>query len=299
MKRITMLLTRIQALVIVLAVFVNLPTLAKQWHVDPDGKTNASGTASDPFATLEQAQMAIRAYRKSAEQTNEAHTVVLHEGRYAIDRTLVLDKSDGGTGTAPVIYRTKAGARVTVHGGMEVETSQFRALSDIEASRLPAVSREHVVVAQLDDQSVIKALGRGQGRYGTLVSNEHTLQLARWPNRGFAHLDEVIEMGPTLRWLTDGQKPPAYSYEDPIGGRFTLLEEPKFDAWRNELQRTRDIRQGGYLSNDWTEDKNQVARISDDGVIQLLDATRYGIGGVKYRGGFANPNDEPRFLKHR
>jgi hypothetical protein len=118
-----------------------------------------------------------------------------------------------------------------------------------------------------------------------LTSGPYTLQLARWPNRGFAHLDEVVDMGPTLRWLTNGQRPRSYSYDKPVGGRFTLREPINLEAWQRELARTNDIRQRGYLSNDWTEDKNQVARITDDGVLQLLDSTRYGIGGIRYRGG--------------
>lgn len=277
----------------------SLPHQAKEWHVSPDGDASGIGTQASPFATPVQARDAIRAFRIENKDSVEPHTVIFHTGRYRIDKTFVLGSNDGGRKGAPTIYRAMPGSTVSLHGGVEIDTQRFRGLNAAEASRLPDVAKGQVVVAQLKDQAVIQALGRGQGRYGMLVSNEHTLQLARWPNRGFTHLDRVVEMGPTLRWLTRGEKPPAYSYDKPVGGRFTLLEEANVDAWQDELARTRDIRQGGYLSNDWTEDKNQLARISDDGVIQLLDATRYGIGGVKYRGGFASPGEEPRFLKHR
>ena len=275
------------------------PIQAKEWHVSPHGDATGNGTLAEPFAMPLQARDAIRAYRKENPDSSESHTVILHTGRYPINETLELGDGDGGRQGAPVVYRAKAGAAVTFHGGTGVNTQRFRTMSPTEAGRLMEAAREHVVVAEVEDLSILEALGRGHGRYGMLVENEHTLQLARWPNRGFVHLDEVVDMGPTLRWLTRGEKPPAYSYEKPVGGRFTLLEDANFDAWRAELERTRDVRQGGYLSNDWTEDKNQVARISGDGVIQLLDATRYGIGGVRYRGGFADPSDEPRFLKHR
>ena len=275
------------------------PIQAKEWHVSPQGDAAGTGTLADPFAMPVQARDVIRAYREVHPDSTEPHTVILHAGRYAINETLELGAEDSGRENAPVVYRAKAGATVTLHGGTEINIQRFRAVNPTEAARLAAVARDHVVVAEIEDPLVIQALGRGQGRYGMLVENEHTLQLARWPNRGFTHLGEVVDMGPTLRWLTRGQKPPAYSYEKPIGGRFTLLEDANFDAWRAELERTHDIRQGGYLSTDWTEDKNQVARVSADGVIQLLDATRYGIGGIRYPGGFADDNAEAKIKQYR
>lgn len=283
--------------ILLLLCCVSLPVQARQWHVATDAGPDGAGTAASPFASIAEARDAIRVARQA--DADESHTVILHAGRYRIDQTLRLGAKDSGREGSPIVYRAAPGEEVVFHGGTPISTQRFRKVSASESARLADVAKDRVIVIDLAGDPAAKAFGRGQGRYGMLTAGEHTLQLARWPNRGFAHLDEVVDMGPTLRWLTKGQRPPSYSYDKPVGGRFTVREPINLQAWQRELDRTKDIRQRGYLSNDWTEDKNQVARINDDGVFQLLDSTRYGIGGIRYRGGFANPNDEPRFKNHR
>lgn len=280
-----------------LACLFSFPLYAQEWHVAADAAPGGSGSEAKPFASIAEAREAVRAARAAG--TAEPMTVIIHAGRYRVDQTLAFGPKDSGTAGAPIIYRAAAGERVVLHGGTPIDVERFRTTTPEESARLAEAARKSIVVMDLAGDPAAKAFGSGQGRYGMLTSGAYTLQLARWPNRGFAHLDEVVDMGPTLRWLTKDQRPPRYSYDKPIGGRFTVREPFDRQAWHHELTRTSDIRQRGYLSNDWTEDKNQVARINDDGVFQLLDSTRYGIGGIRYRGGFADPDDEPRFKQHR
>ncbi|MEM9109285.1 MAG: right-handed parallel beta-helix repeat-containing protein [Planctomycetota bacterium] len=278
---------------------IGIPHQAKEWHVSPDGSDRAAGTAADPFATLFRARDAVRAFRKANPEADEPHTVVLQAGRYRIDQTLTLGAEDSGRADSPITYRAGDDAEVILYGGTPIPSERFRRPTAEERSLLHEDARSDVRVADLTGHPAAQAFGTGQGRYGLLTSGPYTLQLARWPNRGFVHLDRVVDMGPTLRWLEQGEVPKPYSYDKPTGGRFTVRETIRLDAWQRELARTRDVLQGGYLSNDWTEDKNQVARIADDGVVQLLDATRYGIGGIRYRGGFADDSAEPRLKKNR
>ena len=62
----------------------------------------------------------------------------------------------------------------------------------------------------------------GEGDYGQLAMNGHLLQLAQYPNRGYNHIETIVETGPTTRWLKPGEKPMTYSKENPTGGKFIL-----------------------------------------------------------------------------
>lgn len=284
------------ALAIVTLSVPNAP--AKEWHVAPDGSGTNPGTATAPFSTLTQARDAIRAHRVQ-HGTDEPHTVIIHGGLYHLEEAFVLERRDGGRQQAPVTYRAAAGQEVRFTTGTDVPNDLFRPAGGTELDRLHPTARGKVIVADLAGSPVAKAFPEGRGQYGLLTWDGYTLQLGRWPNRGYNHLDKVIDMGPTLRWLTANEKEPPYSFEKPIGGKFTLRESANFAAWKKELERTRDVWQDGYLSIDWAQDANQVARVSEDGVIQLLDSTRYGIGGVRYKGGFANPSHKPTFMPYR
>ena len=267
-------------------------------YVSTTGSDGNRGTKQRPFRSLERARDAIRVL-KAAGPIQEGAIVWLAGGLYQREATFALDERDSGRADAPIVYRAVAGADVRFSTGTYVPSRLFRLAAGAELDRLHRTARNKVMVAELRDHPVVKAFAPGQGRYGLLTWNGYCMQLGQWPNRGFSHLDKVIEMGPTLRWLTAGEKEPPYSFANPIGGKFTLRENANFTAWKKELARTRDIMQDGYLSVDWTKDANPLARVSDQGVIQLLDSTRYGIGGVRYRGGFANPNQKPTFKPHR
>jgi len=286
---------RILCTVSILVCALSIVAEAKEWHVSAEGKAGNAGTAASPFASLSEARDAIRDYRKANKEV-EAQTVIIHGGRYQLESTFVLEKQDGGTEQAPVVYRADEGATVIFSAGTDVASDLFRPAAGAELERLHPSARRKVIVADLKDSAAARALPRGRGNYGMLTWNQYCMQVARWPNRGYCHLDKVIDMGPTLRWLTKGQREPSYSFENPIGGKFTIREKADFPAWKTELARTKDVLQDGYLSNDWTKDSNQVARISKDGVFQLLDSTRYGIGGVRYKGGFADPSHKPSFM---
>lgn len=267
---------------------------AREWHVSNKAAADGDGSAEKPFTTLEAVRDAIR-----SEKAKEVQTVWIHEGRYRLEKTFKLGKTDSGSASGPVIYRAIEGDDVSLTSGMAVPTDLFRPAKGQELNYLAPSARNKVIVAELKGLPVAKGFTTGQGKYGLLTWNEHSMQLAGWPNRGYVHIDKVVDMGPTVRWLTADEKPLKYSFEKPVGGKFTLSETTDFAAWSRELQRTKDVLQDGYLSCDWTKDANQLARVSDDGVIQLLDSTRYGIGGIRYSGGFAKEGQKPTFMHDR
>jgi hypothetical protein len=122
------------------------------------------------------------------------------------------------------------------------------------------------------------AAGRftGKGSYAMLSWEDHLLQLAQWPNKGYHHTGAIRDEGPTTRWLKPGEKPAPYSEDRPTGGKSTTREPWHHVAWAREFARSRDMVVEGYLSNDRFFQRERVGRIEGD-TIQLLRYTRYGI----------------------
>ncbi|MBX2852762.1 MAG: right-handed parallel beta-helix repeat-containing protein [Phycisphaeraceae bacterium] len=266
-------------------------------YIAPYGSADNPGTQEKPLATLEQARDKLRLMREKAAD-EEPHTVYLFGGRYHFDRALHLDARDGGSEASPVTYRAMPGQRVVLHGGTAVPADLFRKPNADERARLQPKAQGRVRVAEVSDQ-IAKAFPAGNGRYGILTQGQYTLQHARWPNRGFAHIKEVFDLGPTTRWLKSGERLPRATMGKPTGGRFTLSESTDFVAWQRELARTQDVYQNGYISIDWQRDNNRVARVTEGGEVQLIGPTLYGIGGVRYPHGFADPDVKPHRKPHR
>ena len=88
-----------------------LPLGAADFFVAPNGNDAWSGTAprhgifgtNGPFATLEKARDTVRDFRTA--HPAEPVTVQIRGGDYPLPRTLKLEAHDGGTATAPVVWR--------------------------------------------------------------------------------------------------------------------------------------------------------------------------------------------------
>jgi len=77
-------------------------------YVSPEGNDMASGSLSEPFATIPQAVDAVRDLRKAG-NTNPA-TIYLREGRHQLTQTLVLGLEDGNPATSKAEILDKPGA---------------------------------------------------------------------------------------------------------------------------------------------------------------------------------------------
>ena len=96
-------------------------------YVATDGNDAWTGTleapnadASDgPLASIEGARDAIRSLRK-ADRLTAPVNVLVAEGTYALEDTLVLSAEDSGTADAPITYRAIPGACVVLTGGRVV-----------------------------------------------------------------------------------------------------------------------------------------------------------------------------------
>jgi len=96
----------------------NMETDALRFHVSPRGDDANPGTADRPFATLVRARDTVRAAKASGAAGPVA--VIIHEGTYRLEETLVLGREDGGTREAPVAWCAAPGERPVISGGVPV-----------------------------------------------------------------------------------------------------------------------------------------------------------------------------------
>ena len=126
-----------------------------------------NGDRSDgPVASIERARDEIRALKKAGGLT-EPVTVLVRQGTYRLDRTLVLSAEDSGTKECPVTYRALPGETVVLTGGRPVRAW-----------------RKHdgaVYVAALGEQ------GFDDFRFRELFFRGERQILARYPNLDPAH----------------------------------------------------------------------------------------------------------------
>lgn len=199
------------------------------FHVSPTGRDEHAGTADAPFATLERARDAVRALKRErgGGLPEDGVTVEVAAGRYRLAAPFLLAEQDSGTPQAPVRYRCAPEARAWLYGGADVPVSALREVRDPALrKRLPQASRAHVRALDL------KALGIRYYRrlpdrfncqfitrypkpellqklgclpeYGytnaawaplELFCDGQALTPARWPNTGYAFIDQVTDNG--------------------------------------------------------------------------------------------------------
>ena len=215
----------------------------KTFYVANDGNNSNPGTEAKPFATLEKARDAIRNLKTEGLFPSHGVTVELEGGEYYLDETLELTRKDGGTSSAPVVYRAAPGEEVRITGGKQV--TGFRPLkSDSVRKRFRPEARKKVLVANPKEQGItdyrtMKRRGFGIGTQPAaleLFFKGEPMQMARYPNEG---------------WLKISGVP-----KGPDGGQFEYSSDrPR--AW----QSPDDLWVHGYWKHPWADSYEKVKRL--------------------------------------
>jgi hypothetical protein len=176
------------------------PTVS--FYVAPHGNDADPGTKERPFATLERARDAIRGLKHSGGLPQGGVQVRLRGGQYPVRQAFELGAEDSGTEQSPIIYRAMTGETPVFRGGIRV--SGFQPVSDAKVlGRLPQESRGKVLCADLMPLGIknLKPLelggfasGRGFQTHPAveLFFDGKAMPLARWPNRGFMPVGDIV-----------------------------------------------------------------------------------------------------------
>ena len=208
--------------VLLLGLPVHLP--CADFYVSPQGSDRNPGSKGQPFATLERARDAARSAKHES-----TVTIWLRGGTYKRSSTFVLSAADSGTASAPVVYRPVPGETARLFGGKTIHG--FRKW------------RGSILQTNLPRQGVTnfgEITSRGFGRTNVagleLFFGERPMTLARWPNRGWAHINAATPEKSTDRFVFDGDRPARW------------VKSP--DVWVH-----------GYWTYDWADSYEHVASI--------------------------------------
>jgi len=224
------------ALVLLTSLCVRHPAdAAGEFFIAPDGSDENPGTREQPFASLARARDAIRELKQGEGLPEGGVTVWLHEGVYYLTEPFELASEDSGTEACPITYRAYEGEEVRLNGGKAIAPSAFEPVSDAAVlERLDESARGKVVQADLGAVGITDYLPELPPAFRGFT-NEHPvllevfcngerMQLARWPNEGFAHFGEIVDFGSGLRDKEGAKRPGIFKYEGDRPERWNVEE---------------------------------------------------------------------------
>ncbi len=252
------------------------PVTNADYYVSASGNDNNPGTFEQPFATLERAKTAVRSTDKTG---RSGITVAVMAGEYRVD-SLKFDASDSGTQSYPIKYCAYGDGEVVINGGVTLDSSKFKAVTDASVlERLSDKAKSNVVCFDLGDDNItaedygkIYAIGSYNTAskytgdwtgplYCELFVNDTRMTLARYPDSDFLKTGEVVSTGE--------------GYES--GGSLTVNEDwdtivnPESDVYKVESaladriaswQTLDDVWMFGFWKYDWADASSPVGEFS-------------------------------------
>ncbi len=266
--------------------------------------TNGRGDAA-VVSTLAEAIAQVE--RARADGSKEHWTVSLAAGTYEMRRGVVI-----GAGLGPLSIEADAphanthGA--TLVGAIVIPEAAWQApdtaLSTELLERIPAEARGGVRVATLDAATLEGWAGGLAGPVHSghavevtagrseLFLGDQALELARWPNDGFAKIGAIIDRGSAPRESESDMPASERRIEPPRAGAFRPAERERVARWTG----SEDAWAHGYWNWDWSDELLPIASIDEnEAVVRLGMPHRYGLAA---RGHFRVTNvlgelDEP------
>ncbi|MGN0242545.1 MAG: dockerin type I repeat-containing protein [Lachnospiraceae bacterium] len=145
-----------------------------EYYISTTGTETATGTKDDPFATLEQAKMAIREINSN--MTGDI-VVYVEDGLYEFSDTVVFEEADSGTNGYSIRYEAAEGASPRFSGGYRLEgtwTEEGNGIYSIPLDRDDKL--RSIYVNDVRANMTTKKL-QGRGGYGTY---EVTTDMGDW-----------------------------------------------------------------------------------------------------------------------
>ncbi len=220
--------------------------------VATNGSDAAEGTKGKPLATLEGARDAIRRLKKAGSSLGPV-TVWVRGGTYSRTKTFELKEEDSGAADAPVVYRAYGDEKVHLVGGREIQAAWCGPVKD-------ASIRERLDKAVRDKVRQVDLEARGITDYGEmsilapmleLFYDGRRLPLARYPNKGWMHIGQVVKVGEDgKREFVDGNKQ----------GKTFRCSDDRPKRW---LQ-AKDLELHGFWWFGWTDEHVKVESIDTD-----------------------------------
>ena len=227
--------------------FVNV-AMATDFYVNPMGNDLWSGTlkqqnlqrTNGPFKTLERAKQAIRNL-KQTNTFNDKVTVNIATGTYYLSQPLNFNLVDSGLPGREVLWQGEPGGQVTISAGLPINCKKRNSkFWDCPVLKTP-VSSEY-----FDGYRI-----KGNTPKFELFVNDQKLELARWPDQGWAHIGMPLDQAT----------------------KFSVME-----TMPNFMGNTKNAQVHIFASNDWYDQYIGIDSVDMSGnAITLSDVTAYGL----------------------
>lgn len=249
---------------------------AKTFYVNADAQAgNGNGSEANPFASLEEARSAAEPFAGK-----EPVEIIAASGTYYLSRSFTLQKSDGGTSSAPVVYRAAEKGGAHLAGAAELKPELFENVTEESIlARIPETARKNIKVLDLNTAGVgnLREPGvhcRTPLAVPELFVNGERMKIACWPNEGWATVAEITDSGSRAN---SGMASDAAKMKDdaekPRGGTFRYTEDAP-SRWNVE----NGVWLWGYWCFDWHDDVLKVAKIDPEKkLISFEGQSTYGL----------------------
>ena len=218
------------------------------------------------FNSLEEAKKVVHDIKAQKGLPKGGIVISINDGNYFLSSSFELSEEDSGTKDSPVIYRGKSREGVKIRGGKRIAGWQKVTNPEI-LRRLPPDAAKYVLEADLikngiTDCGTMKSRGFSRAISPAaleLFCNGKPMVMARWPNRGFVHITDIVR---------DNAK------DDSWGGAIGLPESGFY--FKNErIKRwifTDDIWVHGYWCWDWANSYERIVSIDkESGLIKTAE----------------------------
>ncbi len=247
---------------------------ATEFYVAPGGNDLASGKQSEPLASLNGAVKRMMAVigENGGKVPDGGLTVWVKGGLYTYKAPVVFGLAFQGSEQSPIVIRAVPGEKPVFDGSIPLNGEEFKKITDPEVlARLHPAARDHVLAMRVTNPVVTNLLSKRTN----LNLDGKMMRKSRFPNEGYAHIKQVFDAGAIYAVGRTLGAPPKGTYENPVGGEFSLQEQPGGD-WQAELARSKTAQVTGYFYYDWHKETLSIARVTN-GCIKLRDHTRYGV----------------------
>lgn len=250
-----------------------------------NGSANASGqngSKEHPYTTIEAARNDIRQMKRPLPQGGV--TVWVKGGQYHLSSTLEWTANDSGTASAPIIYRSMAGEKVSLTNGKTVNPSDWQPLDAAARSRVnPAVNPSQLVQLDVRKLGFRNSTGFTGGDYFTekwgilqLIVNDAMQPISQWPNRNDA------TAGLRNGWaVASGILNERSFFYDPSQNTDTS-SEGRMVRWQKAIASGHDVYLQGFWRTVWSPVTIRLKQIEEGSRTLHLSQTPAGGIGSKF-----------------
>lgn len=236
------------------------------FYVAPGGDDGSVGTNADaPFATLDRARAAVRAYKQTLAADASGEIVVsVGAGVYELSAPFLLTGEDSGAKSVTIRWESDVAAPARLVGGRFL-TGIAPLTDESVLARLKESVRDKIVVIDLKAQGITDYGAPDKGP--ELFFQGEPTRVARYPNDGFVKITELVREG-TREQDIRGVK-------GIVEGKFYFAEDEP-TTWSDEPE----IWVDGYWFWDWSNQKHKVLAI-DASTKQMTLAEPYHFYGYR------------------